>query len=133
MSLVFHYHPLSSFCHKALIALYENDASFTPKIVDLGDPAQRAEFVALWPIGKFPVLQDITRGKAIPESTIIIEYLDQHHPGKGKLIPDDPEQARQAFAASQLPIDLQHKEVMAEVHEGPAEVELLFDIRAEGE
>ena len=46
---------------------------------------------------------------------------------------DDPEQARQAFASSQLPIDLQHKRVMAEVHEGPAEVELLFDIRAEGE
>jgi hypothetical protein len=46
---------------------------------------------------------------------------------------DDPEQARQAFAASRLPIDLQHKQVMAEVHEGPAEVELLFDIRAEGE
>ena len=46
---------------------------------------------------------------------------------------DDPEQARQAFAASQLPIDLQHKQVMAEVHEGQAEVELLFDIRAEGE
>ncbi|HYY79743.1 MAG TPA: DUF6176 family protein [Actinomycetes bacterium] len=46
---------------------------------------------------------------------------------------DAPEQARQAFAASQLPIDLQHKQVMAEVREGPAEVELLFDIDAEGE
>jgi hypothetical protein len=46
---------------------------------------------------------------------------------------DDPKQARQAFAASQLPIDLQHKQVMAEVHEGLAEVELLFDISAEGE
>jgi Family of unknown function (DUF6176) len=46
---------------------------------------------------------------------------------------DDPEQARQAFAASQLPIDLQHRQVMAEVREGHAEVELLFDIRAEDE
>lgn len=95
MSLVFHYHPLSSFCHKALIALYENAVPFTPRIVDLGDPTQRAEFVALWPIGKFPVLQDVARDKTIPESTIIIEYLEQHHPGKKKLIPDNPSQARE--------------------------------------
>ena len=95
MSLVLHYHPLSSFCHKVLIALYENDVPFTPKLVDLGDPGQRAEFQALWPIGKFPVLQDMARGRTIPESSIIIEYLEQHHPGKGKLIPDDPTQARE--------------------------------------
>ena len=95
MSLVLHYHPLSSFCHKVLIALYENDVPFTPKLVDLGDPGQRAEFQALWPIGKFPVLQDMARGRTIPESSIIIEYLGQHHPGKGKLIPDDPTQARE--------------------------------------
>lgn len=95
MSLVLHYHPLSSFCHKVLIALYENDVPFTPKIVDLGDPGQRAGFLALWPIGKFPVLQDPARDRTIPESSIIIEYLDQHHPGKGRLIPDDPMQARE--------------------------------------
>jgi len=39
---------------------------------------------------------------------------------------------RRAFAASQLPIDLEHKQVMAEVREGPAEMELLFDISAGG-
>ena len=95
MSLVLHYHPLSSFCHKALVALYENGVAFTPKLVDLGDPGQRAEFLALWPIGKFPVLQDDASGKVVPESTIIIEYLEQHHPGKGRLIPEDPGQARE--------------------------------------
>lgn len=95
MSLVLHYHPLSSYCHKALIALYENDVSFTPQIVDLGDPQQRARFLRLWPIGKFPVLEDPARGKIIPESSIIIEYIERHHPGKERLIPDDPEQARE--------------------------------------
>ena len=95
MSLVFHYHPLSSFCHKALIALYENDVAFTPKIVDLGDSGQRAEFLVLWPIGKFPVLQDPGEGRTIPESSIIIEYIDQRYPGKNRLIPDDPAQARE--------------------------------------
>ena len=95
MSLVLHYHPLSSYCHKALIALYENDVSFTPQIVDLGDPRQRARLLRLWPIGKFPVLEDPARGKIIPESSIIIEYIERHHPGKERLIPDDPEQARE--------------------------------------
>lgn len=95
MSLVLHYHPLSSYCHKALIALYENDVSFTPQMVDLGDPQQRARFLRLWPIGKFPVLEDPARGKIIPESSIIIEYIERHHPGKERLIPDDPEQARE--------------------------------------
>ncbi len=95
MSLVLHYHPLSSFCHKVLIALYENDVPFTPKLVDLGDPGQRAQFLVLWPIGKFPVLQDAATGRTIPESSIIIEYLDQHHPGKERLIPDDRAQAHE--------------------------------------
>ena len=95
MSLVLHYHPLSSFCHKALVGLYENGASFVPKLVDLADPEQRAEFQRLWPIGKFPVLRDETHGRTIPESSIIVEYLELHHPGKAKLIPGDPDLARQ--------------------------------------
>ena len=95
MSLVLHYHPLASFCHKALIALYENDVPFVPQLVDLGDPAQRAEFLRVWPIGKFPVLRDEDREKTIPESSIIIEYLQQHYPGKVKLIPEDADDARE--------------------------------------
>ena len=95
MSLVLHYHPLASFCHKALIALYENEVSFVPKLVDLGDPTQRAEFLRVWPIGKFPVLRDDAREKTIPESSIIIEYLQQHYPGKVKLIPETADDARE--------------------------------------
>jgi len=95
MSLTLHFHPLSSFCHKALIALYENDTPFTPKLVNLQDDAERAAFRALWPIGKFPVLQDTARDRMVPESSIIIEYLDRHYPGKTKFVPDDPEVARQ--------------------------------------
>src|SRR5688572_18245373 len=94
MSLTLHFHPLSSFCHKVLIALYENDTPFTPQIVDLTDAAQRDAFGKLWPIGKFPVLRDDARGRTVPESSIIIEYLDEHYPGKTKFIPADAEQAR---------------------------------------
>ena len=65
MSLTLHFHPLSSFCWKALIALYENDISFTPNLVDLGNPARRAALMKLWGIGKFPVLRT-TRGRDRP-------------------------------------------------------------------
>jgi len=95
MSLTLHFHPLASFCHKALIALYENDTPFTPKLVDLGNETERAALLQLWPIGKFPVLRDEARDQTIPESTIIIEYLDRHHPGRTRFIPDDADRAWQ--------------------------------------
>jgi glutathione S-transferase len=91
MSLTLYYHPLASFCWKALIALYESDIAFEPRIIDLAKPEERAELAALWPFAKFPVLSD--RGQAIPESSIIIEYLTQHH--GSKLIAKDPELARE--------------------------------------
>ncbi len=94
MALVLHFHPLSSFCWKVLIALYENGTPFTPKLVNLGDEADRAEFLKLWPVGKFPVLQDTARNHDVAESSIIIEYLDQHFSAKTRFIPADAELAR---------------------------------------
>jgi glutathione S-transferase len=95
MSLTLYFHPLSSYCHKVLIALYENDTKFAPHLVDLTDEAQRTAFRKLWPIGKFPVLRDDARDHTVPESTIIIEYLAQHYPGRTKLVPEDAERARE--------------------------------------
>jgi len=95
MSLKLYFHPLSSFCHKALIALYENETPFEPHIVDLLEEKSRAEFLKIWPIGKFPVLRDEARDRLVPESSIIIEYLAQHYPGKTSLVPADPDLARQ--------------------------------------
>jgi glutathione S-transferase len=95
MSLTLHFHPLSSFCWKALIALYEDGTQFTPKSVDLGNPTERAALLKLWPIGKFPVLQDDARQQVVPESSVIIEYLDQHYPGPAPLLPADPDLALQ--------------------------------------
>jgi len=93
--LTLHYHPLSSFCWKVLIALYENETPFTAKVVDLGDAAQRAALLRLWPIGKFPVLEDAARDRIVPESSIIIEYLAQHYPGSVTLVPADSSLALQ--------------------------------------
>lgn len=102
MSLTLHFHPLSSFCHKVLIALYENDTPFTPHLVDLGDAEARAALLKLWPIGKFPVLCDAARDRTVPETSIIIEYLDQTFPGPTRFIPADPELAREVRLADRF-------------------------------
>jgi glutathione S-transferase len=93
MSLKLYYHPLSSFCQKVLIALYENEIRFEPKLVDFSNPESAAEFRRVWPIGKMPVLRDETKDRTIPESSIIIEYLAQNYPGRTPLIPADAELA----------------------------------------
>lgn len=95
MSLRLYFHPLSSFCQKVLVALYENGTPFEPEIIDLGNEASRAAFLKIWPIGRFPVLRDTAADRTIPESSIIIEYLAQHHPGRTPLVPADPDLARQ--------------------------------------
>jgi glutathione S-transferase len=95
MSLTLHFHPLASYCHKALIALYENDTPFTPNLVNLGDEHERAALLKLWPIGKFPVLCDDARDQTVPESTVIIEYLDRNYPGRTRFIPAEADLALQ--------------------------------------
>lgn len=93
MSLTLHYHPLSSFCWKALIGLYETATPFTPLLVDLGDADARTAFAKVWPLAKFPVLQDDARGEVVPESTVILDYLDQHYPGPVRFTPKDGDDA----------------------------------------
>ncbi|PJZ84243.1 glutathione S-transferase family protein [Leptospira harrisiae] len=88
-NLLLYYHPLASFCHKILIALYENGTAFEPRFVDLLEEESSAELFAYWPVGKIPLLRDRLREKTIPETTIIIEYLNEFYPGKVKLIPND--------------------------------------------
>jgi glutathione S-transferase len=102
MPLALYFHPLSSFCQKVLVALYENATPFVPRIVDLGDEASRAAFTRIWPLGKFPVLRDEAMDRTIPESTIIIEHLARHHPGATPLLPADPALAQQVRASDRF-------------------------------
>jgi glutathione S-transferase len=103
MALTLYLHPLSSYCHKTLIALYENAIAFTPEVVNLGDPASRDNFRKVWPMAKFPVLRDDSRNQVIPESTSIIEYLERHYPGPVRLVPeDDAELAAQVRATDRF-------------------------------
>ncbi|WP_341920567.1 glutathione S-transferase family protein [Hydrocarboniphaga effusa] len=84
-------HPFSSYCQKALIALYENHTPFVFKELAIGDQAASDELGRLWPIKRFPVLVD--GDKVVPEATIIIERLDALYPGPVRFIPDDAEAA----------------------------------------
>jgi glutathione S-transferase len=93
MPFTLYYHPLASFCHKVLIALYENGAQFRGQIVDLADGASSAEVLSFWPVGKIPVLRDESRGRTVPETSVIIEYLEQQRPGASPLLPADVELA----------------------------------------
>jgi len=95
MSLTLYYHPLSSYCWKVLTALYESGAAFEKRFINLGDPADRAELAAAWPLAKFPVIRDHARKRDLAESSIIIEYLDRYWAGPRPMISGDWEQALQ--------------------------------------
>lgn len=87
----FYYHPISSYCQKVLVAMYEKGVEFEPHIIELMDPEKRAKFREVYPMGKVPLLV-IDDDYFIPESTIIIEYLDGV--AEPELIYGDAEQRR---------------------------------------
>lgn len=91
MTLTLFGHPFSSYCQKALIALYENATPFTFRIFGPDDPTADADFAALWPVRRFPLLVD--DGAPVAEASIIIEHLSIHHPGSVRLIPPEPARA----------------------------------------
>jgi glutathione S-transferase len=82
-------HPFSSYCQKALVALYENGTAFDYR--NLEDAGNAAELAALWPMKRFPVLVDGER--TVLEASCIIEHLQFRHPGPVVLVPRDPEAA----------------------------------------
>ena len=86
----FYFHPLSSYCWKVLVALYEKGVAFEPIVVNLGDPAEAAAFTKLSPMRKMPSI--VLGDEVVNESSIQIEWLDRL-PGGAKFLPADPKQA----------------------------------------
>lgn len=84
--LTYYGHPISSFSWKPLIALYENNTPFEPVAIDQDT---YADFIKLWPMGRFPVLVDSDRKTTISETSVIIEYLDRYYRGAVRFVPDD--------------------------------------------
>ena len=70
-----YYHPISTYSQKVLVALYEKNIEFESELVMLMDPDARERYRQVYPLGKIPALV-LDDGRLIPESTIIIEYLD---------------------------------------------------------
>jgi glutathione S-transferase len=85
-----YYHPRSPYSHKVLIALAEKRVAYEPVMVRPDDE----RLARLTPIKKVPLLV-LGDGWKIPESTIIVEYLDTHFSTGTRLIPEDRDQARQ--------------------------------------
>ena len=86
-----YYHPLSTYSQKVLIALYEKGLDFEGEVVNLMNPEARDKYREVYPIGKVPCLQ-LEDGHLIPESSIIIEYLDPL--AEPTLIKGDADQVR---------------------------------------
>ncbi|UUR09464.1 glutathione S-transferase family protein [Sphingomonas glaciei] len=80
--MILYGHPFSSYTWKALIPLWADGTPFEFRSVEQFG----AEFAALAPFGQFPLLDD--GGTVVAESSIIIEYLQRHHPGPNIWIPE---------------------------------------------
>jgi glutathione S-transferase len=110
-----YYHPLSSYSQKVVTAFHEKGLAFEPAIVSMMDPAAKAEYKKVHPLGKLPLLIDEKKNnRIVPESSIIIEYIDRHYAGGTKLIPDDPDLARQARFKDRM-MDLYVNDPMAKI------------------
>jgi glutathione S-transferase len=108
-----YYHPISSYSQKALIAFYEKGIDFEPNIVQLMDPEARQKYRDVYPLGKVPCLV-LDDGHLIPESSIIIEYIDSL--AEPRLIDGDSEQTRK----------IRFKDRMCDLYLNDTVVTLLF-------
>ena len=85
MTLQLFAHPFSAYCQKVLIALYADGTEFEYRMLDEEHPDNFAELERHWPFRQFPVLLD--DGRAVIETTCIIEHLQAHHTGTNHWIP----------------------------------------------
>jgi glutathione S-transferase len=84
-------HPFSSYTEKVLLALDELGLELEFKRLGPDTPEAVAEFEAVSPMRRMPVLVD--HGQAVFESSIIIEHLALSNPNSARLIPEDPKAA----------------------------------------
>lgn len=96
MELKLYYNPISSYSQKTLMGLYEKEVSFTPIMVNLMDSAARQEYLSVNPWGKVPTMICVDEDRTLPESSIILEFVDQRFSTGTRLFPVDPDQCRRA-------------------------------------
>jgi glutathione S-transferase len=86
MSLVYFGHPFSSYTQKVLIALWADETEFNYRMLDQDHPENAEELKRHSPYGLFPLLID--NGRAVFESSTIIEHLHARHRGANDWIPE---------------------------------------------
>jgi glutathione S-transferase len=88
MAIKLHYHPLSTYSRRVLIALIEKQISYEPIPIDMAARKHKESVcLALNPYGRVPTLQQ--DGFVLYESTAILDYLEATHP-QPALAPADP-------------------------------------------
>src|SRR2546427_6087246 len=79
MAIKLHYHPLSTYSRRVLIALIEKQISYEPVPLDMTARKHRQpEYLALNPYGRVPTLEE--DGFVLYESSAILEYIEATHP-----------------------------------------------------
>ena len=108
------YHfPLSRCSRKVRMVLAEKEIPYKSHVINLWTYEQmQPEYLRINPKGLVPVL--VHDGKVIVESDNIGIYIDEHFPGKKRLIPADPEAAERMHYF----IDLQNKYPRGELTQG---------------
>jgi len=94
MRLTLYEHPFALYCQKVVIALYERGIGFDRVVV--GEDVSREQLAEVWPMASIPVLRDDEAEVIVPETTIIIEYLDRIEADGPPMIPTDADEALEA-------------------------------------
>jgi glutathione S-transferase len=81
-----YYHPISTYSQKVMIAFNEKGIPYEGQFVDVMSPEGRAAYEKAYPIAKVPFLKP-GDDYQVPESTSIIEYLEDKFPATPHLIP----------------------------------------------
>ena len=108
-----YYNPLSTYSQKALIAFNEKGIKYEPNLVNMMTPEGKAAYEKINPLGKVPFLKP-SEDWQVPESTSIIEYLEDRFPNTPRLIPEEREAARQVRFMDRMS-DLYYNEPVVEL------------------
>lgn len=109
-----YYNPLSTYSQKVLIAFKEKGIAYTPEVVDLMSPEARAAYEQVNPFGKVPFLKP-SEDWSVPESTTIIEYLEDRFPDTPRLIPPGGGDAARQVRFMDRMADLYYNEPLVEL------------------
>lgn len=88
MTIKLHYHPLSTFSRRVLIAVIEKQIAHELVAIDMAARKHKEPaYLVLNPYGRVPTLEE--NGFVLYESTAILDYLEARHPTPA-LVPGDP-------------------------------------------